>query len=109
VNTTDSRVELLFDVAESPALSPTLRARALARLGARLSEGVLSVTSSEHRSQLRNREAAEARLAALLAEAVAPPARPRRATRPSRSAVSRRLDAKSRRGQTKALRRRPED
>ena len=56
-----------------------------------------------------DREAAEARLATLLAEAVSPPARPRRATRPSRSAVRRRLEAKTRRGQTKALRRRPED
>ncbi len=69
----------------------------------------MTITASEHRSQLRNREAAEARLAALLAEAVAPPARPRRVTRPSRSSVRRRLDAKTRRGQTKALRRRPED
>ena len=59
MNTTDSRVELLFDVAASPSLSPALRARALARLGARCSDGVLSVTASEHRSQLRNREEAE--------------------------------------------------
>ncbi len=109
VNTTDSRVELSFDVARSPSLVEPYRSRALASLARRLVDGVLTITASEHRSQLRNREAAEARLAALLAEAVAAPARPRRATRPSRSAVRRRLDAKTRRGQTKALRRRPED
>ena len=109
VNTTDSRVELSFDVARSPSLAEPYRSRALAHLARRLVDGVLTVTASEHRSQLRNREAAEARLATLLAEAVAPPARPRRATRPSRSSVRRRLDAKTRRGQTKALRRRPED
>jgi ribosome-associated protein len=109
VNTTDSRVELSYDVARSPALPEPYRARALDRLARRLVDGVLTVAASEHRSQLRNREAAEARLAALLAEAVAPPARPRRPTRPSRSAVNRRLEAKGRRAQTKSLRRRPED
>jgi ribosome-associated protein len=109
VNTTDSRVELSFDVERSPSLEEPYRSRALAYLARRLVDGVLTISASEHRSQLRNREAAEARLSALLAEAVAPPARPRRATRPSRSAVRRRLDAKARRGQTKVLRRRPED
>ena len=73
VNTTDSRVELSFDVAATTALGPTLKARALERLGPRLVDGVLTVAASEHRSQLRNREAAEARLASTLAEAIAPP------------------------------------
>lgn len=62
VNTSDSRVELSFDVAGSPALSPTLRQRALARLGDRLTDGVFTVVASEQRSQLRNREAALDRL-----------------------------------------------
>lgn len=108
VNTTDSRVELLFDVAESRALGPALRARALARLGARLSDGVLSVTSSEHRSQLRNREEAERRMVAILSEAIAAPPRPRRATRPTRGSVNRRIEVKKRRSEVKRLRR-PDD
>lgn len=105
VNTTDSRVELLFDVAASPSLGPALRARALARLGPRLSGGVLSVTSSEHRSQLRNREEAERRLAAILSEAIAPPPRPRRPTKPTRGSVNRRIAVKKRRSEVKRLRR----
>ena len=105
VNTTDSRAELSFDVARTTALGPVLKARALERLGDRLVDGVLTVAASEHRSQLLNRRAAEERLTELLVEAVAPPPRPRRATRPSKGAVQRRLDEKKRRGQTKRLRR----
>jgi ribosome-associated protein len=105
VNTTDSRVELSFDVARTDALSPVLKVRALARLADRLVDGVVTVTASEHRSQLQNRRAAETRLAALLREAVAPPPRARRATRPSRGSVQRRLDTKKRRAETKRLRR----
>ncbi len=108
VNTTDSRVELLFDLAASTAMSPALRARALARLGARLSGGVLSVTSSEHRSQLRNREEAERRMGAILSEAIAPPPRPRRPTKPTRGSVNRRIQVKKRRSEVKRLRR-PDD
>jgi ribosome-associated protein len=105
VNTTDSRVELLFDVAASPSLSPTLRARALARLAPRLSDGVLSVTASEHRSQLRNREEAERRMAAILSEAIGPPPPPRRPTMPTRGSVNRRISVKKRRSEVKRLRR----
>ena len=105
VNTTDSRAELSFDVAGTTALGPVLKARALSRLGDRLVDGVITVAASEHRSQLQNRRAAEERLRDLLVEAVAPPPRPRRATRPSKGAVQRRLDEKKRRGQTKRLRR----
>jgi ribosome-associated protein len=105
VNTTDSRAELSFDVARTTALGPVLKARALKRLGDRLVDGVLTVAASEHRSQLQNRRAAEERLAELLVAAIAPPPRPRRATRPSKGAVQRRLDEKKRRGQTKRLRR----
>ena len=105
VNTTDSRVELLFDVAASPSLSPPLRARALARLAGRLSGGVLSVTASEHRSQLRNREEAERRMTAILSEAVAAPPRQRRPTRPTRGSVNRRIAGKKRRSEVKRMRR----
>jgi ribosome-associated protein len=82
VNTADSRVELVFDLVATTALPPYLKARALERLASRLVDGVLVVTASEHRSQLQNRKAAEARLVALLARAIAPPARARRPTRP---------------------------
>ncbi len=105
VNTTDSRVELSFDLARTTALSATQQARAVERLGPRLVDGVLTVAASEHRSQLRNREAAEARLAATLAEAIAPPPRPRRKTKPSKGAVERRIAGKKRRGEIKRLRR----
>jgi ribosome-associated protein len=109
VNTTDSRVELSFDVAASTALSPMLRARAVQRLQHRLVDGVITVTASEHRSQLRNREAALARMTELLREAVAPPAAPRRPTRPSRAAVERRIAEKKRRAEVKKQRRLPPD
>lgn len=105
VNTSDSRAELLFDVARSEALTPTMRQRALERLASRLVDGVLSVAASEHRSQLRNREAAEARLVEILTEATAPPARPRRATRPTKGSVERRRAGKQRRSDVKRLRR----
>ncbi|MBC3194126.1 aminoacyl-tRNA hydrolase [Pseudonocardia sp. C8] len=109
VNTTDSRAELSFDVARSPSIPPELRARALERLRARLVDGVLTITAAEHRSQLRNREAARRRLAAVLGEATAPGPRTRRATRPTAGSQRRRLDAKARRGQIKKMRGRPDE
>lgn len=105
VNTTDSRVELEYDVATSGALSDAQRARLLARLPA----ARIRVVASEHRSQTRNRAAARERLAAQLREALAPPPPPRRPTRPTRGSQQRRLDAKKQRGQTKALRGRVSD
>ncbi|MFI2711838.1 alternative ribosome rescue aminoacyl-tRNA hydrolase ArfB [Micromonospora sp. NPDC018662] len=105
VNTTDSRVELSFDLAGSPSVPPALRERALGRLAGRLVDGVLTVTASEHRAQLANREAARERMAALLREAVAPPPKPRRPTRPSRGAKERRLAEKKRQSQRKRDRR----
>jgi ribosome-associated protein len=105
VNTADSRVELVWNLAESTALSEPARERALQRLAGRLVDGVLTVVASEHRAQLRNREAARTRLAALVRDAVAPPQAPRRPTRPSRAARQRRLDQKRRRGEVKRLRR----
>jgi ribosome-associated protein len=109
VNTTDSRVELSFDVAGTTALSPPLKARAVERLRSRLVDGVITVAASEHRSQWRNREAARARLAHLLRDAIAAPPRQRRPTRPSKGAVRRRLEDKQRRSETKRLRSRPTD
>lgn len=105
VNTTDSRVELSFDVARSPVVPDRLRERLLDRLGDRLVDGVLTLAASEHRSQLANRRAARDRLAQLLREAAAPPPPPRRATRPTRGSKERRLAEKKRRGETKRGRR----
>jgi ribosome-associated protein len=109
VNTTDSRVELRFDVAGSPSLSPDAKERALRRLGPRLdSGGVLRVVAQAQRSQLANRRAAVERFAELLAAALHTP-RPRRPTRPSRAAAARRVEGKRRRAATKRLRERPRD
>ena len=105
VNTADSRVELSFDVEHSSVLPEWARARAAERLGGRLAGGVLTVAASEQRSQLANRQAARARLAALLRDALAPPQRPRVPTRPSRAANERRLEAKRNRAATKRTRR----
>lgn len=107
VNTTDSRVELRWDLAASTAVDDEARARLLERLGPRLSNGALLVVASEQRSQLQNRTAARGRLLNLLTEALAPPPPERRASRPSRRARARRVDAKRQRGELKATRRRP--
>ena len=105
VNTADSRVELSFDVEHSSALPEWARARALERLAGRLTGGVLTLAASEQRSQLANRQAARARLAALLRDAIAPPQRPRVPTRPGRAANERRLQAKRNRAALKRTRR----
>jgi ribosome-associated protein len=109
VNTTDSRVELSFDLARSPSVPGPLRERALRRLAARLVDGVVTVVASEQRSQLRNREAARERLAEILGKAIAADPPQRRPTRPTAGAKRRRLDAKTRRGAVKRLRGRPEE
>jgi ribosome-associated protein len=105
VNTTDSRVELSYDLAGSTALPPAQKERALQALAGRLAGGVLTVTASESRSQLRNREAAAERMSALLTDATGPPPLPRRPTKPSRAARERRLADKRRTSETKRLRR----
>ncbi len=109
VNTADTRAELSFDLASTESLPPALKHRALTALADRLTDGALTVAASEYRSQLRNREAAAARLAELLTEATAPPPEPRRATRPTRASRERRLADKQRRSQTKRLRRSTDD
>jgi ribosome-associated protein len=108
VNTTDSKVELRWDIPASAALNPTQRDRVLQRLASRLTkDGVLILQASEHRSQHRNREAVLARFRAIVGEALEPP-RTRRSTRPTRGSKERRLRAKKQRSETKALRKRPE-
>jgi ribosome-associated protein len=109
VNTADSRVELSFDLAGSPTFPTHLKERALRRLAGRLVDGVLTVVASEHRSQLRNRDAARDRLAETLRAALAPDPPRRRPTRPTAGSQRRRLEAKARRSAVKRLRGRPSE
>ena len=107
VNKVASKAVVRFALRDSPSVPDEAKRRALARLAPRLTkDGELIVASAATRDQPRNRSAALARLAALLAAAVKPP-RPRRATRPSVGAVERRLEAKHRRARTKRERARP--
>ncbi|MGZ4575587.1 MAG: alternative ribosome rescue aminoacyl-tRNA hydrolase ArfB [Mycobacteriaceae bacterium] len=109
VNTTDSRVELSVDLNTLSTLTDFQRARLLLRLERRTVDGVVTIAASETRSQLRNREAARARMAMLLADTLAPDAPKRRPTKPSKRAKQRRMDTKVQRGHTKRLRGRPEE
>lgn len=104
VNTSDTQVELRFDLTATDALPPVWKDRALERLAGRLVDGVLVVRSSEHRSQWRNREAAAERLVALLHAATAPPPKPRRPTKIPRGINERRLRDKRARSETKRSR-----
>jgi ribosome-associated protein len=107
VNTTDSRVELRFDLAGSPSIPPEAKEHAMRRLASRVdSAGRLRLVAQNQRSQLANRRDATERLAAMLASAVAAP-RTRRPTRPSATAAARRVESKRRRASTKQLRQRP--
>lgn len=109
VNTSDSRVQLTWNIAESLATSEEQRAALLGALGRRLVGGAITVTVSQERSQLRNRETARAQLGGLLREALTPPAPPRRATRPTKGSARRHAAAKQLRSATKRQRRRPTD
>lgn len=107
VNKVASKAVVRFDLAASTALAPEEKARAATRLASRLTQaGELVVTNGATRDQTRNREAALARLAVLVAGAVARP-RLRRPTRPSATAVEKRLTGKHRRAETKRERRPP--
>src|SRR4051794_23543085 len=109
VNTSSTRVELSWDVAGSPSLTPDQRARLLQRLATRLdSAGRLRLVSSTSRSQLRNREEVTARLSHLLAEGLRIP-KARKRTKPTRAAKAARLEGKRRRSATKRDRRTPRD
>jgi len=107
VNTSDSRVELFWNVADSAVLSEDQRMMLVTRLGRRLIAGVITVTASERRSQLRNREIALAKLADLVTAGLAPDAPRRRPTKPTRGSGRRHLAAKQQRSATKRQRQRP--
>ncbi len=108
VNTSSTRIELRWNPRASravAALGDDLRAHLLARLAPRGdADGSVRVVASEHRSQRQNREAAEARLAALVAQALVVPKR-RKPTKPTRASVARRLDTKRKRADKKRDRR----
>lgn len=107
VNTSDSRVELFWSVVDSKVLTDEQRERLLVRLRGRLVAGVVTVTSSEQRSQLRNREAALGKLTELVSAGLAPDGPRRRPTKPTRGSNRRRLAAKGQRSTTKQQRRKP--
>jgi ribosome-associated protein len=100
-NKSETRVTLLFDVAQSPSLTEAQRALIRQRLKSRLDRsGVLQISVQDSRSQHKNRETAVARFQSLLAAALAP-RKKRRKTRPSRAANEKRIQAKKQRGQRK--------
>jgi ribosome-associated protein len=108
VNTSSTRVEVLFDLDGSPTLDADEKRRVRGRLGGRVdSDGMLRVVAQEERSQLRNREIATRRLGELLRQALAPPPPPRRPTRPSRAATAERLAEKRRQAERKRGRQPP--
>ena len=105
VNTSSTRIELLWNVSTSRVLSPDQRERLLQKLSSRLDgEGNVRVVASDRRSQLQNRESAEARLAELVRVALIVPKK-RKATKPSRAAKQARLDSKKKQSNKKKERR----
>lgn len=109
VNTSDSRVELRFHIGNFPGFSEQQKSQLHERLHTTLIDGCVVVTAAENRQQLANRKAARERLAQILREGLAPPPARRRATKPSRGSIERRLAGKKRRSSIKKDRRRPID
>ncbi|WGW12324.1 alternative ribosome rescue aminoacyl-tRNA hydrolase ArfB [Saxibacter everestensis] len=107
VNTSDSRVELFWNIPASAALSDAQRTRLMDRLAARLVDGAITVSAAERRSQLRNREIASEKLADIVRAALAPEPAKRRPSKPTRGSRERRLAAKKQRSAVKQQRQRP--
>ncbi|KQP10049.1 peptide chain release factor I [Methylobacterium sp. Leaf99] len=104
VNKLSTAVQLRFDARRSPSLPNAVAVRLMRLAGRRLTlDGIIVISAQQHRTQDRNRADARERLAALVAEAAVPPT-PRRATRPTLASKKRRLEDKSKRGDTKRLR-----
>ncbi|WP_334174701.1 alternative ribosome rescue aminoacyl-tRNA hydrolase ArfB [Pseudoxanthobacter sp.] len=109
VNKVSTAVQLRFDARRSRSLPDAVSIRLQKLAGSRLTnDGVIVISADRHRTQERNRQDALERLVAMIREASVPPV-PRRATRPTRASKERRLDAKSRRGAVKSMRRGPAD
>jgi ribosome-associated protein len=109
VNTSSTRIELVWDVAASPSLDDSQRVYLMKRLAARLdSRGKLRLVAQDERSQLRNRDAAIERFVDLVARALVVP-KPRQRTRPPNSSKRARLESKKKRGALKRDRRRPSE
>ena len=106
VNKVETAVELGFDLEGTGAIGPFQKQRLLERLGSRCVAGCLRVAVSEHRSQYQNRQLALQRLGDLLREALKPPPKLRKPTKPTRGAVKRRVEAKKQRSQIKQDRQR---
>ena len=108
VNRVNTRAELRFDVRRSPSLDEVQRSRLLRALGSRVSrEGILAIRSSRFRSQGRNRADCIDRFVREIAEALRPPPKPRKRTRPGPASQARRIQQKRNQSLKKALRRRP--
>ena len=106
VNTSSTRIELLWDLTRSTSVSDEQRARLVEKLAARLdADGMVRVVASDRRSQLQNREAAEERLVSLVRQALVVPKR-RRATKPTKASREKRLAEKKHRSERKKDRRR---
>ena len=109
VNKVSTAVELRFDVANSPKIAPDVRSRLKTLAGSRMTaEGVLLIDARRHRTQAQNREDARLRLVELLRQALVKPKR-RRKTKPTKSAVEKRVQSKKRRAATKQRRGRVSD
>ncbi len=104
VNTTDSRVELVFDIKNSSAIDLFMKQILLKKLDNRCIKGCLNIIAAEERSQYQNRQLALARLKEILREGLALPPKPRKATKPTRSSQKRRVNAKKYRGALKRKR-----
>src|SRR5947208_6204933 len=108
VNKRSTRVEITFPITTSRALSERQRKLALERLGSRVdARGRIHVVSSSGRTQAENRVLALARLQGLLTDALRPPPRARRSTKPSKGAVEKRIKEKKQRSEVKRARQRP--
>jgi len=108
VNKVSTAVQLFFDLLNSPSLPERIKTNAINLAGRRMSkDGVLMIEANRFRSQERNREDARERLKELILKAAEPPPPPRRATKPTKGSVERRLKAKSGRSVVKKMRGKP--
>ncbi|WP_419899856.1 alternative ribosome rescue aminoacyl-tRNA hydrolase ArfB [Roseomonas sp. USHLN139] len=108
VNKVETMVQLRFDAANSPSLPEEVRERLIRLAGHRATlAGEIIITAQQHRTQVRNREDALARMIELIREAAKPPPPKRRATKPTLGSKKRRLEGKSQRGETKRMRGKP--